>query len=309
MIFFFIRYIYRIFREAILSIKNNRGINLITIGTFAISMTIMGGFLIVYINFKAVVNKWSEKVQLVIYLKDNLSIKDLEEIKKEISSDSGVDKYTYISKDEALKDFRGRLKENSSILNGLDTNPLPASFIITLKDDLRGSDYIKRLTKRIEGLKGIEDTEFGEGWIERFEIVTLFLRFVIIAIGGLLTIGLIFVVSNTIRLSLYSRQNEIEIMKLVGATNWFIRGPFMIEGLIQGLCGALLSLIILYIIYRLILFRFEYSVAILTGFAPIYFIPVDMIIYMITIGIIIGCTGSMISVGKFLKWSSISRSY
>ncbi len=304
-----LRYISRSFREAIVSIKNNRGINLITIGTFTISMTIMGGFLIVYVNFNAVINKWSERVQLVIYLKDDLPIKDLDEIKKKIFSDSRVEKYTYISKDEALRAFRKRLKDNSGILDGLDTNPLPASFIVTLKDDLMESDYLKRLAKRIEGLKGIEDTEFGEGWIERFETVTLFLRFVIIAIGGLLTIGLIFVTSNTIRLSLYSRQDEIEIMKLVGATNWFIRGPFMIEAMIQGLLGVLLSLVLLFIIYRLILFRFEYSVAILTGFAHISFIPIEMTTCMILAGIIIGCTGSMISVGRFLKCSTISKSY
>ena len=295
-----IQLIGRAFKEALEGIKANKEAYLITIGTTAVSMSIFGIFLVVHFNIQGMVTKWRENFQVVVYLQDNIAKKDLKKLKSYLSSMQKIDKYLYVSKDQALKKFRKRLDRNQTILDNLDVNPLPASFELKLKNEYRNYKEIKSIAQDVKKFKGIESLEFGEGWLERIETILFFLKFIVLAIGGMICIGIILIISNAIKLSLYARKDEIEIMQLVGATDWFIKGPFLLEGILQGFLGAILSMIILYGFYEMFIDNLQTS-RFFIGARSFLFIPPRDIAYIILSGALIGYAGSYVSLRKFLN--------
>ncbi len=236
----------------------------------------------------------------MVYLQDNIAKKDLKKLKSYLSSMQKIDKYLYVSKDQALKKFRKRLDRNQTILDNLDVNPLPASFELKLKNEYRNYKEIKSIAEDVKKFKGIESLEFGEGWLERIETILFFLKFIVLAIGGMICIGIILIISNAIKLSLYARKDEIEIMQLVGATDWFIKGPFLLEGILQGFLGAILSMIILYGFYEMFIDNLQTS-RFFIGARSFLFIPPRDIAYIILSGALIGYAGSYVSLRKFLN--------
>ena len=289
------------FQEAFVSIRVNRGLSTITIGTIAISMTLFGIFFLIYINLQKVATGLRGKVGMEVYLKENISNAQLESIKKNISSYSEIKKFSYMSKEDALSIFRNKLKDKKTILDGLDFNPLPSSFFIELKEDFRGLESVESVARRLSVMEGVEEVEYGREWIDRFETLMMFLKLGMTAVGGVLAVGLLFIISNTIKLSVYSRLDEIEIMKLVGATNSFIKAPFIIEGIIQGLLGTLVSLVSLIVVYKIIISRISHSVMLTFGLSDISFIHPKAVLAMIVAGISLGLIGSVLSLGRILR--------
>ena len=295
-----IQLIGRACKEALEGIKANKEAYLITIGTTAVSMSIFGIFLVVHFNIQGMVKKWRENFQVVVYLQDTIAKKELKKLKSYLSSMQKIDKYLYVSKDQALKNFRKRLDRNQTILDNLDVNPLPASFELKLKNEYRNYKEIKSIAEDVKKFKGIESLEFGEGWLERIETILFFLKFIVLAIGGLICIGIILIISNAMKLSLYARKDEIEIMQLVGATDWFIKGPFLLEGILQGFFGAILSLIILYGFYEMFIDSLQTSRFFIGAQSFLFITPRD-IAYIILSGVLIGYVGSYVSLRKFLN--------
>ena len=287
-------------KEALEGIKANKETYLITIGTTAVSMSILGIFLIVYFNVQGMVKKWRENFQVVVYLQDNITKKDMEKLKSYFSFIQGIDEYLYVSKDQALKKFRKRLARNQTILDSLDVNPLPASFELKFKKKYRHYEKIKSIAEDVNKFKGIESLEFGEGWLERIETMLFFLKFIFLAVGGLICVGIILIISNAIKLSLYARKDEIEIMQLVGATDWFIKGPFLFEGILQGFFGAVLSLIILYGFHEMFIDNLQAS-RFFIGAQSFLFITSRDVAYIVLSGVLIGYAGSYVSLRKFLN--------
>ncbi|MEK6589704.1 MAG: permease-like cell division protein FtsX, partial [Nitrospinota bacterium] len=291
MIVYILRNIVFAFQEAVTNLRINKGLSVITIGTIAVSMTLFGIFFLIFINLQRVAVGLGGKVKLFVYLKDTISHSQIEDMRKKIVSYHEVEKFSYISKEDALSDFRNRLKDKKSILDGLGFNPLPASFIIEIKEDFRTLDSMENMERRLSLMEGVEDIEYGKKWIDRFETIMTFLKLGMIAIGGVLVIGLLFIISNTIKLSVYSRHDEIEIMKLVGATNRFIKGPFIIEGMIQGFLGGILSIILLIVIYKIFISSLSYSIMPIFGIHEISFIQPKVIIEICISGLILGFIG------------------
>jgi len=186
-------------------------------------------------------------------------------------------------------------------LDGLDFNPLPSSFFIELKEDFRGLESVESVARRLLAMEGVEEVEYGREWIDRFETLMMFLKLGMTAVGGVLAVGLLFIISNTIKLSVYSRLDEIEIMKLVGATNSFIKAPFIIEGIIQGFLGAIVSLLSLIIVYKIIISRINDSVILTFGLSDISFIHPKAMLAMIIAGTSLGLIGSVLSLGRILR--------
>lgn len=295
-----IKFISHSIKEALEGIKANKEAYLIAIATTAVSMAIFGIILIVFFNFHELAKTWREKIQIVIYLKDGITKKELNTLKSYFVSSQEIDGYFYISKKEALVKFRKRLNNNQTILDNLNINPLPASFELKLKKNYRNYSKIKNIAGSIRKLGGVESLEFGEGWLERLETILFFLKLIALVVGGMICIGIVFIVSNTIKLSLYARKDEIEIMQLVGANDWFIKGPFLIEGIFQGFLGVILSLALLYGFCKAFIAGLQTS-SLFIGFQSFLFIPPMIVFYMILSGILIGFAGSFISLGKFLK--------
>ena len=233
------------------------------------------------------------------YLKPGINNADLTDLKAAIQSLDDVHNLRYISKQEALKQLKLQMKHQSSLFENLSENPLPDSFEIRMTASAASWQKIESLAAQIEALAKIEEVEYGQRWIGRFiHLVTLF-RLAGYAMGALFFMAAIFIVANTIRLVIYSRREEVEIMRLVGATDNFIKLPFYFEGLIQGALGAIIGQGILYISFLFISSNIE------QGFFPglfrIQFLSPATLGGILLGSMLVGWLGCYISLKQFLK--------
>ena len=285
-------------RMAIRGILESGGAALVTIATISIALLILGGFLLALSNMTRLLNEWGEQIRLVAYLEDGLSDSARGRLRRDLTAMEGVAEVRYISKEEALRDFRRHLGSRAEILDGLRPNPLPAAFALGFRPENRNSLFVSRTAATIRGRTGVESVDFGRNWVESFERVVRELKWIIVGVGVFLGLGIVLIVSNTIRLALYSRREEVEIMDLVGATPGFIRSPFLVEGFLEGLGGSALSLGALYGLYRLVLLRAAHG---FPGLGPdaVTFLEPALSIGLLVLGTFLGVIGSLLSVSRY----------
>ena len=287
------------FKSAFLNILHDRLIHLICMGTITISMLLFGAFLLLYVNLDRWINEWGESLSMSVYLEDGIDAKTRQGIEQALKGLRGADLKGYVSKDEAIKNLRQSLGDQAGLLDGLKDNPLPASFEIHFRD--RGADRInpREIKKALEKIKGVNEVQYSEQWVERFEGVLYVFKIVGLIIGGFICIAVLFITTNTIKLTIYSRRNEIEIYKLVGATDWFVKLPYLIEGAIQGLVSGLVAFMILYLICSLLslktLFLFGLPVFDIT------FLSREEALSTVLLGLVLGITGGFIALGRFFR--------
>jgi cell division transport system permease protein len=280
--------------EGLRNIGRNKLLTLTAIFTISVSMTILGIFLILFLNLNQLHQSWSERVQITLYLKDDAEENKLVDIIREKTE---VAELIYTSKEEALAEFQKEFGEEKRILESIGDNPLPSSLDITIKKKYRSSEFIEPLVEFFKRLQGVEEVHYGEEWVKDLTALLKGLRLTGLFLGSFLALGVTFIVSNTIRLTLYSRQEEIEIMKLIGATKGFIKGPFLVEGALQGTFGGALSLLFLYGLYHIVAYGADLR---LLGFHPSFLTPL-LLIQIPFSGLILGLLGSLSSMGRFLK--------
>ncbi|MBI5683251.1 MAG: ABC transporter permease [Deltaproteobacteria bacterium] len=293
-----IRHVMYFMKEAAQNIKTNLLTNIIAVITISLALTILAFFFISYINIGNVLEVFSTEVQITAYLRDDVSEENIMKIKERIMGFSEVGSVEYISKDMAVKMFRQSIHGQKGILEGFGTNPLPASIEIGLKKDFRNSKGVKALVARLNNIKEINDIQYGQEWIDRFTAFLIFFKTAGIIIGLFLLTATVFIISNTIKLTLYARREEIEIMRLVGATESFIKIPFFIEGLFEGLSGAVIAFIILYSSRYILL---NSTSAPFVSMINIPFPITDFMLVLFISGITLGLFGSFVSLVRFLK--------
>jgi cell division transport system permease protein len=265
----------------------------------AIAFLIFDAFVLVFLNL----NYWTEErgklLTMSIYFKAEPEGIVLEDIKKELFGFPGVTIKGFISKDDAMESLRRQLGDKAGLLDGLRENPLPASLEIVLSRDKSGDSTPYQLKRRLEGIDIVDEVQYSQEWIKKFEAFMEAIKIVGIVIGGLLFLAALFIIINTIKLTIYSRKDEIEILKLVGATNRFVKIPFLIEGSIQGFLGGSLALLMLFLAYIVVMSRVDLRI----GFASldIIFLPTHFILFLLLMSIIIGFIGSTISLGRFFR--------
>lgn len=287
--------------EALNNIRRNAFVTIITVGTIALSFLILGVFLIIFSNLKDIASSWQEQIQIVAYLKEGLSSADIASLEEKIRAEREVSSAKFVSKDNALSEFKKDLANQTGLLEGLGENPLPAYFEVKIKRAYQDSGAVSSLAERFKKTKGVEDVQYGREWVEN---LSSFLDLIVIAglvVGGLVSLAVILIVSNTVKLTVYARAEDIEIMKLIGATDWFVKIPFLIEGMVIGLSGAFLSIVILFGIYQLLMQKLSLNAGILLGKFSIAFLSWPDIAILLFAGIILGLFGSFVSVGRFLK--------
>jgi len=281
------------------NILENRLVHLIGIGTMSIAFLIFYAFILIFVN----INYWTEKqgktLSMSIYFKDEPDKAEIENIKKELFLFPGVTIKQFVSKDDAMKSLRRKLGEKAGLLDGLKQNPLPASLEITLSRDKDGDNLLYQLKTRLEEITVVDEVHYSQEWIKRFRVIMEAIKIVGMIFGGLLFLAALFIITNTIKLTIYSRKEEIEILKLVGATNRFVKIPFMIEGSIQGLLGGAVALFILFLAYIIAITRIDISI----GFSSlnIVFLSPQIILFLLLMSVIIGFIGSTISLGRFFR--------
>ena len=286
-------------RKALENIWTNRFLSLVTLSTIAISMLILGLFSLIYLNVQQSLHQMGGELQITAYLQETISSEQAEVLRSKVADWPEVEGITYISKEQALARFRSQLREYAGILEGLKENPLPASLELTLMPQYGRSGNIKELSTRLGRLPGVAEVQYGRKWMAKLRVFVEVMKLVGITVGGLLLIATIFVISNTIKLTFYSRREELEIMRLVGATDFFIKAPFLIEGLLHGLGGALLaagglSLLILFLFSHLDL---PLRLAMMAGSLP----TGQLVAGFLGLGLLLGVLGSMVSLRRFLR--------
>ncbi len=284
-------------REAFLSVKRNRLMSIASISTVAISLLILGFFTVMIINMNNMANILESQVQVTAYVKEATDKDTIDKLSSQIKKMPGVTKVDFVSKDIALQRFTERLGEQKELLSSLgDSNPLPDSFEVHVDKP----ESVKQIAEQIDKFEDIEETRFGKEVIEQLFGLTRIVRFGGVILIIFLSFAALFIISNTIRITVFSRRKEVSIMKYVGATDSFIRWPFLLEGMLLGLLGALVAVILLHWTYSLILDR----VYAMLAFLPL--VPRSPMLYylsfmLIFLGMGIGALGSSISLKKFLK--------
>jgi cell division transport system permease protein len=284
-------------REAVVSLRRNGLMSFASVSTVALSLLILGIFLILVLNLNNMASMLESQVQITVYLNDGLSDLEMRETGTRISKMQGVSQVMFISKDEAMERFKDRLGDQQSLLTALgDTNPLPNAFEVKVDRPER----VKSTAQAISQLHGVENAKFGQEVIEQLFTLTKMVRIFGLILIVFLALAALFIISNTIRLTVFARRKEIGIMKYVGATDWFIRWPFLIEGMILGFGGALIAVVILGQTYSAITQQIYASMAFLPLIPENPFIH-NISLMLVLVGTAIGALGSTISLKRFMK--------
>ena len=288
-------------RTTISNIRANQQTFLISVMTIAISIGILGLFLIVFFNLNGLLTSWNQQVQLVIYLGDDISRSQKSDLEDLFKLNSKVQSTEEVSKEKAWQEFKLKQMDRAGVDLDLGFNPLPASFRIRFTVSDNRSLHIREFAEQIRGEPGVESVEFGEKWIGRFEKFMLICRVFLLGVGILLSLGLILIISNTIRLSIYSRQDEIELMLLIGATPRFVKIPFLLEGMLQGLSGSLISLGLMGTIYIYMKNEFQPSIESIARGMEFQFISQPFLLILVGLSVLIGFIASYISTYQFMQ--------
>ncbi len=286
-------------KQSTKQIKRNKGMAFTSVFAITAMLIILGLFMMVIIN----INTAAETIKndynnIEVFMKDEVEEKTIKEIKSSIEKWDDVKTVSYRSKEDAMEILKVRWGENGFLLDGLAENPLPNSLVITV-EDLDKSDKIAAKSEKIEGA---EDVKFYKDTVEKLLKTTQGFQITALIIMIFLVIVSTVVVANTIKLTVFNRADEIIIMKYVGATNWFIRAPFLLEGIMLGIVSALLSSAIITLIYQsaIKIVGDEILTILSTPMVPLSFLSLNLVWIFIAIGVSIGAWGSIISMRRFL---------
>ena len=270
-----------------------------TLLTVSLSVLIFAFFFLIYTNMIKAGERLGDDLRLTIYLEEEPVLEMQTQLVRKITNFSPVEEIRFISKADAFNRLSKQLGDNVDVLDDLDPSFLPPAIEVYPKKDLSTLGQIKRFSEYLSTLPGATKVQYGQDWVERFNYFTKLLRIVVLLSGALLILTTTFMVAYTIRLAVVARQGELEILRLLGATNAYIRTPFLIEGFLQGLLGSSLGLLALYFLFRWIQGRFT-GPGILQLFEFTFFSP--LIIGTIIVAGIILCTGgSFSSMRKFMR--------
>ena len=283
--------------DALKSIKRNITVSFAAMLTVLVTFFVLGTFTLVGLNFNKTIEDVADKIEIKVYLQDDIKLVNQREVEIKLAEQEGVKAVTYESKDEAFTKLKKDLEGNSGMLEGysLENNPLASSYIVTLED----ASYAGDVSKAVEDMTGVESITNQQELIEKISNVVDFVQILGIVLFFVFIGVSIFLIMNTIKLAVYSRRREVGIMKFVGATDWFIRWPFVIEGMIIGAVGSLLATAILYFIYRGV-FGFIASNLLIANLVPVSFVLTTLLGGFLLGGIVVGASVSIAALRKFL---------
>lgn len=287
------------YKRAIKDIFDHRFLSAVTIATIAIAILISSAFALFLVNANAIVNSWKKGIRIMVYLKPNPSEINVSDIKNKIEGMEGVDNVRFISKKEALEQLKSQMKRQSSLLDDLQENPLPDAFEVRLTNDFQNKHNVETLAASLESFSQVDEVEYGQVWLGRFTNILNLFRLTGYAMGALFFVATVLIVANTIRLVLYSRREEVEIMRLVGATDHFIRTPFYIEGIIQGALGGIMGLTTLFVLFVFISSNVDKSLT--SSLFAIRFLSWEAFLGILICSMFVGWMGCFLSLKQFLK--------
>ncbi len=288
------------FRQAFRGLQEHRVLALLTVLSISLTFLFSGLFFLVYINLEHFGGTLRGKVSMMVYLQDDVLESEANALRDKIETEEGVEKVVYFSKTQALDEYLNQLGGDPKLLEGLGENPFPASFQILIQKPFQKNTVMEKLSGRIRQMQGVEEVRYRDDWVNLLNRVLAFLRVGGIWLGGFLILGILAIVSTTIRLTVYSRREEIQILKFMGATDRFIIAPFFIEGLLIGMIGSLFALFLLMILFEIIGDSTGGGFQISRQSGLIFFSQGVMGL-ILGAGVLLGCLGSLISVKGVLR--------
>lgn len=286
-------------------IRNNlwqfRARNFFSITIICLSFLTLGIFLSLSNNLQQIAQELSQNLTAVFFLENNLSDKEKSDIKDRLLDSPLVTDVQFVSTSDALEKFRGKFPDFQDILDNLDKNPFPPSFEVLFKEEDLSPEAIFSFIEEIQSSEQVNDVQFNQEWIERMYSLSRLARAVGYFLGGILVLASFFIISNIIKLNVFSRKNEIEILRLSGATNMFIRVPFLMEGTILGVVGGALSLFFLFILIKIFPVYLGSSLGVLNDLISFQFLSLTQSVFLIIACAFIGFFGSLSSLSRFLK--------
>jgi cell division transport system permease protein len=287
-------------REGFGNLHKNKTMSTASISSVIAALLVIAIFFIIVMNVDYAASKLESQIEMMVYLQDNLSESIVSSIGKELKTVSAVKDVQFVSKAQALIDLNEKWGDNAYLLEGLEgDNPLPDSFKVTLTNPAEANT----VALAISSISNIERVVYGKEELEKLLKATYILRISSLVIISILVFISVFIISNTIKLTVYARRKEINIMKYVGATDWFVRGPFIVEGILLGLLGSLITTLVVGVgyYYTASLIRNQMIGLLTVTLMPFGQLIGSLTLLLGTVGLLIGVIGSMLSVRKFIK--------
>lgn len=283
--------------ETMRSFRRNKFMSTASVLTVTLSMFILGTFLAVVLNMNHMASYLENQVEMSVYLKDGLTTEQVMGVGKRLKAMPDMTEITFTNKDQAMKEFRERLGDQAGILDAVNGNPLPSSYRLSFANP----SSLKAAADMASSFKEVESVQYGQDIIEQLYKVSQAIRISGIILIIFLAGAELFIISNTIRLTVFARRREIQIMKYVGATNSFIRWPFLFEGIIIGLIGSGIASALLWKLYEVTLSEAAAAGLLFIPFIRIYPFMLHITLSLLAAGILIGALGSSISLRKYMK--------
>ncbi len=283
-------------REAVRSLFRNSWFSVTSIGIVAISLIILGISVLLVINANTIAASVESDVEITVFMVDEATERQVEDLKNHLGGLSGVEEVRFIPREEGLESMRESLGD---VVDGMEeNNPLPHAFRIKTQN----AGQVQGVALQVERLIEVDKVRYGQGFVEKLLSVTAWVRMAGLIGVALLTASAVFLIASTIRLSVYARHKEINIMKFLGATNWFVRGPFLLEGMILGFAGALLASVVVIFSYQALASRISVSLTFLFHSVPLgNDLFLQLTASLLVLGLLIGALGSILSLRKHLE--------
>jgi len=275
--------------------------HVLTAGTVAVTLFIVGGFMLVETNLQKFLNNWGDQIQITAYLVDNLATGDIENLIKRVQTLPEVERVRYISREQAWGDFQVALGPQSGLLEGLPREVLPASLEISLGTAYRQSRAVEQLAAHLKSETQISSVEYPQAWVEKLGLVVLVVEWIKWVFAALLFLATFVIIGSTVKLAILARQEEVEVMQLIGASDGLIQAPFVIEGMIQGVAGAAIAIAGLGAAYVLLNREMASLGGLLVPVGDLQFLNLKAIGLLLGIGWFLGAVGSLISLRRFVR--------
>jgi cell division transport system permease protein len=275
-------------------------------GTVAMTLFVFGAFMLLEVNLEHLLAGWGEQIQIIAYLKNNIGAGDVQALVKRVEALPAVARVSHTSQEQAWRDFQTALGSQSRLLDGLPHDVVPASIEITIKPGGRDGSTVEQLAEQLKTEKEIANVEFPQEWIERLGLVVLAVAWGKWVVGGVLFMATFFIVGSTVKLAIFARKDEVEILQLVGASEAQIQAPFVLEGMIQGLIGAAISLATLWSTYLLVRRQVPSMGGFLAPLAELKFLDLERAALLLSSGWLLGAAGSLFSLRRVMKtWHTL----
>lgn len=284
-----------LWREALLGFSRTRTLSLLSVTTIAFALFVTGLFGLVALNLRAAIQGIEQRVEIVAYVLRGTPSRTLAVAMEDISAFPEVETVKYVTEDQALERAKKELVEFREAYDDLKVNPLPPSLELRLKPGYRDAVHAGDVAERLRGFPFVEEVRFGRAWVERLDRLRTIAGLVGGAIGLAFALVSVVIIGVTIRITVLQRAREINIMRLVGATNWFIRGPFLLEGAIKGFLGGVLAFVLCFAVFAGVR-----SQGMGLGIGLEFFRPIHALAFL-AFGTLLGLIGSLVSVGRHLR--------